>query len=221
MSKKIIIIGGAGKGGLVSQVIEDNRANFQDYSLEIAGFVNDYDLGKDILGYPVLGTIADIPRLLKEDYYFVFTIHITERNYKTEELFLKCNLPQERLATVISKRAFVAENAKLASGVCVMQFASISNAAEIGMCTMIGGRAFVGHNTKIGSLCHITATSVVGSHIHIGKAVTIGLHATVIEFCEISDYALIGACSMVRKKVGEGQVWVGLPARYLRDVRRD
>jgi acetyltransferase EpsM len=221
MSKKIIIIGGAGKGGLISQVIEDNRRNFDDYSIEIAGFVNDYEVGETILGYPVLGAIEDIPRLLEQEYYFVFAIHLTDRNYKTEELYLKCNLPPERLCNVISKRAFVAEKAILAPGACVLQFASISNEVEIGESTIIGGRSFVGHNTKIGPICHIGVTSGIGSLVQIGKAVTTSLHTTVLEFVKIGDYSLLGAASLANKPIGEGQVWVGTPAKYLREVRRD
>jgi acetyltransferase-like isoleucine patch superfamily enzyme len=90
-----------------------------------------------------------------------------------------------------------------------------------GVCTIIGGRAFVGHNTTIGSLCHITATSVLGSHIQIGNVVTIGLHASVIEFVKIGNYARIAAGALVVRDVPASQIWEGLPARYLRQVRQD
>lgn len=221
MAKKIIIIGGAGKGALISQVVEDNRRNFGDLEYEIAGYCNDYDMGQIIHGYPVLGTIADIPRFIAEGYYFAFTIHMTNRNYLTEEVFLRCNLPEDRLPNIISKRAFIAPTVELAPGACVMQFASISQNAKIGKCTIVSTHTLVGHDTVIGPLCHITATCVVGSRISIGKAVTIGLHATVIEFCKIGDYALVGASALVIKDVPAGQVWAGQPARYFREVDKE
>ncbi len=221
MSKKIILVGGAGKGALVSQVIDDNRRHFGDLEYEIAGYCNDYDLGQTIHGYPVLGGISDIPRFIDEGYYFVFAIHMTDRNYLTEEVFKRCNLPLDRLPNIVSKRAFVAPTAELAPGACILQFASVSQNAKIGLCTIVAAQGMVGHDTIVGDLCHISATAIVGSRIVIGRAATIGLHATVVELNKIGDYALVGAGSLVLKDVPAGQIWAGSPARYFREVRRD
>ena len=53
MSKKVIIIGGEGNGGVIAACIEDNRRRFGDLEWEVAGFVNDYET--QVCGYPVLG----------------------------------------------------------------------------------------------------------------------------------------------------------------------
>ncbi len=221
MSKKLIVIGGAGKACLFSQTVEDNRQNFGDYEFEIAGYLNDFDAGKVIQGHLVLGTLRDVPRFLDEGYYFAFAIHLTGRNYKTEALFEQCQLPDERLPNIVSRRAVVAATVQLAPGAAVMPFASISHNAFIGRCAIVSTRSFVGHDTKVGPLCHLTATCVVGSQITIGKVATIGLHATVIENCQIGDYALVGAAALVTKNIPAGQIWAGHPARYFRDVRKD
>lgn len=56
MSKKIVIIGGEGNGGVIAACIEDNRIRFNDLEWEVVGFVNDYE--KEVCGYPVLsGTV--------------------------------------------------------------------------------------------------------------------------------------------------------------------
>jgi sugar O-acyltransferase (sialic acid O-acetyltransferase NeuD family) len=219
--KKVIVIGGPGKAGLVSQIIEDNRRNFNDLEFEVAGYMNDYDVGKVLHGYPVLGTLDDIPRFLDQDYHFIYAIHLTERNYQTETLFHKCNLPPERMPVIISRRAFVTHTATLEPGVCVSPYAMISQNARVGQCTMVASKSFVGHDSVVGPLCHISITSVVGSMVTIGKVATIGIHATVIEHCHIGDYALLGAAALATKSIPEGQVWIGSPARYLRNIRRD
>jgi acetyltransferase EpsM len=221
LSKKIIVIGGAGKACLISQTVEDNRRYFDDWEFEVAGYMNDFEVGKVVQGYPVVGALRDVPRFLDEGYYFAFAIHLTARNYKTEDLFEQCQLPDERLPNIISRRAFVASTVRLAPGAAVMPFASISHDASIGRCAMVSTRSFVGHDTQVGPLCHLTATCVVGSQITIGKVATIGLHATVIEHCQIGDYALVGAAALVTKNIPAGQVWAGQPARYFRDVRLD
>ena len=42
MSKKLLIVGGEGNGGVVASCVEDNRNRFHDYEWEVAGFVNDF-----------------------------------------------------------------------------------------------------------------------------------------------------------------------------------
>jgi len=74
MDKKVIIIGGEGNGGVVASCIEDNRSRFNDSEWVVAGFLNDFEKGKTILGYPVLGGTDDIEKFIKEDYYFMYAI---------------------------------------------------------------------------------------------------------------------------------------------------
>src|SRR6056297_2513245 len=119
-SKQVIIIGGEGNGGVVASCIEDNRKRFNDLEWEVAGFLNDFEKGKRINGYPVLGGTDEVDKFLKEDYYFIFAIHMIGRNVKSEEVYESMKLPENRLATVVHKTAFVADNAVLEPGVFVM-----------------------------------------------------------------------------------------------------
>ena len=48
MSKKVLIIGGEGNGGVIASCIEDNRNRFGDHTYEVAGFINDFEKGKII-----------------------------------------------------------------------------------------------------------------------------------------------------------------------------
>ena len=87
ISKRVIIIGGEGNGGVVASCIEDNRKRFDDLEYEVAGFINDFEKGS-INGYPILGGTHDIDKFLKEDYYFMYAIHMIGRNVLSEEVFI-------------------------------------------------------------------------------------------------------------------------------------
>jgi acetyltransferase EpsM len=220
-SKKVIIIGGEGNGGVVASCIEDNRNRFKDYEWEVAGFLNDFERGKKINGYPVLGGTDDIEKFLQEDYYFSFAIHMIGRNVKSEEVYESMNIPEDRLATIVHKTAFIADNATLEPGVFVMSNSYIGPAAHIGKCCLIMANALIGHNTTVGHCCHFSAGSITSSYVKIGKFSDVTLGARVIEKVTMGDYAVAGASALVTKDISDFEIHVGTPAKFMKKVRMD
>lgn len=221
MNKKVIIIGGEGNGGVIASCIEDNRERFNDYEWELAGFLNDFEKGKDINGYPVLGGTDEIDKFLKEDYYFMYAIHMIGRNVKSEEVFKKMSIPIDRFATIIHKTAFVAKNAILEPGVFVMSNSYIGPATKIGYCTLIMANALIGHNTTVGPMCHFSVGSITSSYINIGKVSDVTLGAKVLEKRNIGDYAVAGASSLITRDIPDYEIHIGSPAKFLKKVRLD
>ena len=136
MSKKVIIIGGEGNGGVIAACIEDNRKRFGDLEWEVVGFVNDFE--KEVCGYPVLGSLKDIPHLLENpEYYFMWGIHLVARNVLTEKMFREAAIPRERFATIIHKTAFIGKDSTIEPGVMVMSNSYVGPGAHIGLCSLI------------------------------------------------------------------------------------
>lgn len=221
MSKKVLIIGGEGNGGVIASCIEDNRKRFNDLEWEVAGFINDFEKGKTINGYPVLGGTNEIDKLLKEDYYFMYAIHMIGRNVKNEEIFLEMNIPDDRFARIIHKTAFVADNAVLDPGVFVMSNCYVGPMTYIGKCSLLMANALVGHNTTIQPLCHFSVGSITSSYVKIGRASDVTLGARVIEKVIVGNYAVAGAHSLVTKDIPDYEIHIGTPASFFKNVRRD
>lgn len=220
MSKKVIIIGGEGNGGVIASCIEDNRKRFNDLEWKVVGFVNDYE--KEVCGYPVLGGTDDVKKLLKnEEYYFMWGIHMIGRNVLTEKVFNKVNIPIDRFATIIHKTAFIADSAILEPGVFVMANSYIGPQARIGLCTLIMSNSMIGHNTVVGSLCHFSVGSITSSYITIGKCSDVTLGARVLEKRKIGDFAVAGAGSLVTKDIPDYEIHIGSPAKFLKRVKED
>lgn len=220
MSKKVIIIGGEGNGGVIASCIEDNRKRFNDLEWEVVGFVNDYE--KEVCGYPVLGGTDDVKELLKnEEYYFMWGIHMIGRNVLTEKVFNKVNIPIDRFATIIHKTAFIADSAILEAGVFVMANSYIGPQARIGLCTLIMSNSMIGHNTTVGPLCHFSVGSITSSYITIGKCSDVTLGARVLEKRKIGDFAVAGAGSLVTKDIPDYEIHIGSPAKFLKRVKED
>ncbi len=220
MSKKVIIIGGEGNGGVIASCIEDNRKRFGDLEWEVAGFVNDYE--KEVCGYHVLGGTGDVQKLLENpEYYFMWGIHMIGRNILTEKVFRKVNIPQERFATIIHKTAFIAESAVLEPGVFVMSNCYVGPQSRIGQCSLMMANSLIGHNTTVGPLCHFSVGSITSSYITIGTCSDVTLGAKVLEKRNIGNFAVAGAASLVTHDIPDYEIHVGTPAKFLKRIRED
>lgn len=220
MSKKVIIIGGEGNGGVIASCIEDNRRRFGDLEWEVAGFVNDYE--KEVCGYPVLGGTGDVQKLLENpEYHFMWGIHMIGRNILTEKVFRKVNIPQERFATIIHKTAFIAESAVLEPGVFVMSNCYVGPQSRIGQCSLMMANSLIGHNTTVGPLCHFSVGSITSSYITIGTCSDVTLGAKVLEKRNIGNFAVAGAASLVTHDIPDYEIHVGTPAKFLKRIRED
>ena len=205
MSKKVIIIGGEGNGGVIAACIEDNRRRFGDLEWEVAGFVNDYET--QVCGYP--------------EYHFMWGIHMIGRNILTEKTFRRVNIPRERFATIVHKTAFVADSAILEPGAFVMSNCYVGAQARIGQCSLMMANSLVGHNTTVGPLCHFSVGSITSSYITIGLCSDVTLGAKVIEKVKIGNFAVAGAGSLVTRDIPDYEIHVGTPARFMKRVRED
>lgn len=220
MSKKVLIIGGEGNGGVVASCIEDNRNRYNDYEWEVVGFINDFE--EQVDGFPVLGKISDIPKFIAEtDFYFCWAIHLVGRNYKTAEMFRDANIPNERLATIVHKTAFIGKGAILEPGAFIMYNSYVGPQAHIGKCSFVMANCSIGHDTKIGDLCHCSVGAIMTGYSELGFCSDLAVGATIIAYKVVGDYAMIAANALGTHDIPAGEIWAGSPARFLKKMRID
>jgi sugar O-acyltransferase (sialic acid O-acetyltransferase NeuD family) len=219
LNKPLIIIGGSGHGSIIEACVKDNRKRFGDLEWDLKGFCNDFDAEVD--GYPVLGKLSEIPRLLNEGYYFIWGIHLIARNYKTKELYDSVNIPKERLATVIHHTAFIDDTVVIEPGCFVMYNAYIAPRSHIGESCMIKANTNVGHDVNIGALSHIAMGSIIVSCVNIGYCADVAVGATVLAHTSIGDFAMLSAAGLATHNIPKGEIWAGCPAKFLKNMSRE
>lgn len=217
-TQQVIIIGGIGNGTVIAQAIEDARIRYS-CNLKVEGYFSDRDpIGSMIEGFPVLAktSMEAVSWYTQNGYKFIYTVLRIDGQQERVSLFGELGLTNDNLATFVHPSAYVAPDVIIEPGVIIMPLVMISSRAHLkrGCIAMVGSS--IGHNTELGELNHVAAQAVVGAYIKTGVGVHIGLNSTIRERIIIGDYATLGMGSVLTKNIGDKEIWVGNPARFLR-----
>ena len=70
------------------------------------------------------------------------------------------------------------------------------------------------------SNCFVSIGAFLGAYCKIGDKSFIGPKSCLKDRIEVGDESIVGMGSVVLESIGSGEVWVGNPARYLRENSR-
>lgn len=214
--QKIIILGGIGNGTVIAQAIVDAQSRGYK-SVMMCGYLNDREeVGSSVEGFPILGKVDDAKSFVEQGYKIINTIYRIDGAKERLDLFETLNIQDKDLAIFIHPTSYVAPNVVVEPGAVIMPYVMISASATIGKGSLLMVGCSVGHDTVLGEGTHVAAQAVVGAHIKFGKGVHVGLNATIRENLVLGDYSTVGMGAVLTKSIGEKEIWVGNPARFLR-----
>lgn len=124
----------------------------------------------------------------------------------------------KNVLTVIAKDAFVANPRAIEEGTVIMHNAVINAGASIGRACIINTAAIVEHDASVGQYTHISTGAVVNGDALIGKFCFVGSNAVVLNGIRIGDNVMIGAGSVVTHDILEPGIYVGNPAKFLKEI---
>lgn len=215
---KVIIIGGIGSGTVIGQAIIDaNKRGYDEVVLE--GFMShDKEVGDNIEGIPVVvkQSKENIIKFYQKGYKFIFALHRMDGGEYFINLFHELGLKNEMMASFVHPLAYVAPNVLIENGAVILPYVMASAGAVIGANSLIMVGATIGHNTQLAPFTHIASQAVVGAYIKTSVGTHIGLNACIREYLTIGKFSTIGMGAVLTKNVGDHEMWVGNPAKFLR-----
>ena len=192
---RLIIIGAGGHG----KVIADNAMK---NGYENICFVDDNAKG-DIMGFPIIGTTADIERLNDENTDFIIGVG---NNAVRKEIAEKYDV---NWASMIHPSAQLAFNAKIGKGTVVMANAVVNVCTTIGKHCIINTGAIIEHDNVIEDYVHISPGVKLSGAVLVGKNTWIGTGTSVINNIEICEDVVVGVGSVVVKSIKEPGTYFG------------
>jgi sugar O-acyltransferase (sialic acid O-acetyltransferase NeuD family) len=185
--ESILLVGAGGHARACIDVIE------QEGRFTVAGLVGlPNEVGSRILGYPVLGTDADLPVLLGDYAHALVTVGQIKTPQPRIRLFDLLEQNGNSLPAIVSPRAYVSPHASLGLGTIVMHGAVVNAGAVVGRNCIINSQSLVEHDVVIADHCHIATAAAINSGVRIGAGTFIGSNSSVRQCIHIGEQCLIG-----------------------------
>ena len=211
---RIVVLGAGGNSlGILDAIEACNAAQPGRY--EVAGILDDIpaNLGREVLGYRVLGPIAAARSFA--GCRFVNGISSLESFRKMPGIVARTGVEAQRFETVIHPRATVAPSARVGRGAAILAGSVIAPEAVVGDHVIILQNTSVNHHSRVGDYATLSAGVTVLGFIDIGRNAFIGGGTTLAPRVRVGDGAVVGAGSVVIRDVPDGRVHAGNPAREL------
>ena len=214
MNKKILLIGG---GGHCKSVL-DSLLELNEFR-EIGIVDKKENVGKSVMGVPVVGCDDDLPTLFRDGYGHAF---VTVGSIGNPTLRIKLfNLLTEigyEIPAIIDGSAKVSKHAKIEQGVFIGKQSTINAGTLIQKGAIINSGSIVEHDCEIGTFTHIAPGAVLGGEVVIGENSHVGSNATVKQQIHIGSNSIIGMGSVVLQNIDSNTMAYGNPCREVKKL---
>lgn len=206
MENKLLLIGG---GGHCLSVL-DCLLNLRVY--DKIGIID--QPGSELLGVPIIGEDADLPRLKAEGWTnaFISVGSIGDTTLR-QKLFRMVKELDFEIPSVIDPTAVIGRECEIGEGCFVGKRAIINAGSRIGECAIINSGAIVEHDCVIGDFAHISPGVVLCGNVTVGSATHIGAGTVVRQEIKIGNESIIGIGSTIVANVSDKVTVYGNPGK--------
>lgn len=208
------IIAGARADGHANVVLEILRAEGKH---EVLGFVDDDQSKKGSLirGLPVLGTMADIPALVR-DYGVEAGIAAIGHNTQRRALAAKIREAGLKLVSAIHPTVHIDTDVSIGEGTVLCQMVTIVTGTVIGECVNIHTGATIDHDNRIADGANLGPGCHTAGRVKIGRDCFLGTGTVVIPDITINENVETGAGTVVIRDLERNNRYVGVPAQLMK-----
>lgn len=210
---KIVIVGSGGHAKVIIDILSSSK------KYDPVGCVTADLSAMAVLGVPVLGNDAALPKLFSKGIKYAF-VAIGD-NRKREELSKYVVGLGFELINVISVHSYIASSVKLGKGIAIMPGAIINACAVIENNAIINTGVTIDHDCLISAGCHIAPGCNIAGNVSIGQGSFLGVGCKVVPKITIGEWSIIGAGAVVVNDLPRYSLAVGFPANVIKKLQEE
>ena len=192
--KSIVILGAGGHAKSCIDVIE-STGKYDIYGLT----GRPEELGRTVLGYPVIGTDEILPDLKHNINCIALGIGQIRSAGARERCYRRASSLGFELPVIASPSATISIHSKIGLATIIFNCAVVNASAVLGVGNIINSRAIVEHDVKTGDFCHISTGVIVNGSSKLGDYCFIGSGSVVSNDVTISSGSFVKSGSKVTK----------------------
>lgn len=200
----ILLIGAGGHARACIDVIEE-EGRFSVFGL--IGQV--HEAGSDVLGYPVLGSDADLPSLLAQCGRALMTVgQIASPDVRMRIAAQLAALGGD-MPAIVSPRAHVSRHAVIGAGTIVLHGAVVSAGARVGAHCILNSQSLVEHDAHIAAFCHVSTGAIVNGGATVGEGSFIGSRSVLKHGITVGQRCIVGMGTALRRDLADQTTFLG------------
>ena len=211
---KLIIVG----IGPFAEIAYEYFTHDSDYS------VISFSVEKRLINKNTLFTLPVVPFEELENYYnptdhkIFIAVGYNNLNRDRARLYLEAKSKKFMIASYTSSKAFVWHNVKIGENCFIFENNVIQPFVKIENNVILWSGNHIGHHSTISDNCFISSHVVVSGFCSINKNCFLGVNSTVANGLKIEKNCLIGAGTNIIKDTLANKVYIGNPAREVRNT---
>lgn len=203
--KRLAIIGAGGNGKVIADIAVLN--GYQEIV-----FFDDNKSITECAGYPVIGECKEA-----EDIEADIIVGIGDASIRKQ---IYVSIGKRNIVTLIHPDAVVAKGTVIGGGSVVMAGAVINSEVVIGKGCIVNTCSSIDHDCKVGDFVHIAVGSHLCGMVTVGNGSWIGAGVTIINNISVCCNCVIGAGAVVIRDIKKKGIYIGVPARKIRQDRK-
>jgi len=197
-SRDILLIGAGGHARACIDVVEVAGFN-------IVGLVaRAEEVGRRVLGYPVLGADADLPALRAHAPLALVVIGQLGDPAPRQAAVAAASAAGFAFPAMVSPLAHVSRHASVGEGSIVMHGAIVNAAASVGKHCIVNSQALVEHDAVLGDFAHLSTRALLNGGVRVGERCFVGSGSVVRQEIVIGSDCFIAMGSVVRDALASG-----------------
>lgn len=211
--EKIVIVGDGETAELAYEYFtHDSPHEVVAFAVESA-----YRKKAELFGLPVVA-FEEVERLYPPPAHKAFVaVSYTKLNRVRARLFAEAKRKGYACVSYVSSRAFVWHNVEVGENCFVFENNVVQYAVKLGDNVVLWSGNHIGHQTVVKDNVFISSHVVVSGYCEVGENCFLGVNSSVANNVKIARDCLIGMGAVVHKDTEERKVYVGTPARPVKD----